>query len=76
MTEITQSFISQKLNSKNFEDWYLFLKNYLIGKNLYQYSEHDIFGEKIITLSRILANLNAAQVQLDPENPYFKVVRK
>ena len=61
--------ISQKLNGKNFDDWYLFIKNYLIAKKVFQFSEKDILSEKSAELNQTLVNLNAARNQLDPNNP-------
>ena len=61
--------ISQKLNGKNFDDWYLFIKNFLTAKKIFQFSEEDILSEKTNEFNQTIANLNAARSQLDPNNP-------
>ena len=69
MTESLQNVTSQKLNGRNFDDWYLFIKNYLIGKKLFEYSEVDLLSEKITELNQAVTNLHNAQAQMDPNNP-------
>lgn len=59
----SEKTIVNKLDGKNFDEWFLFVKNFLISKKLFRYSEVDVVAEGTEILNQSIINLHEIQNQ-------------